>query len=72
MTIIISAVLLLVMIVRSSRWLAARWRDFVTASSYLEAHDDELPADYGMNPERPWERRPRRRARLALSLTARA
>jgi hypothetical protein len=30
MTLIISTVLLLVMIVRSSRWLAARWREYVT------------------------------------------
>jgi hypothetical protein len=64
--IMISAVLLLVMIVRCGRWLAARWRGFVTGSSYQPAGDDELPADYGMNPQRPWERRLRRRARLAL------
>ncbi len=65
MPVIILTVLLLVLIVRSSRWLAARRRDYVTGISYPETHDDELPADYGMTPERPWERRPRPRARLA-------
>jgi hypothetical protein len=59
----ISAVLLLVMVVRCGRWLAARWGGLVTVTSYQP--DDELPADYGMNPQRPWGRHPRQRARLS-------
>jgi hypothetical protein len=62
--IFISTVLLVVMTVRCGRWLAARWRGSVTGSSH-EWMLEELPADYGMNPQRPWERRPRRGARLA-------
>lgn len=54
-------VLLLVLIVRSGRRLAACWRDLVTGTGY-QPGDDELPADYGLNPERPWERRQRRSA----------
>jgi hypothetical protein len=57
MSILMSMVLLLTMIVQGSRWLAARWGD--------QWREGELPADYGMNPERPWERRPRKKARLA-------
>ena len=52
-----SMVLLVTMMIQGSRWLAARWSD--------QWREGELPADYGMNPERPWERRPRKKAHLA-------
>jgi hypothetical protein len=53
---IILAVLLLVMIVRYGRSLAAHRYEVE-----LLEWEDELPADYGMNSQRPWERRPRHR-----------
>lgn len=49
---ILMMVLLLSMCVKFGRALATRRRC-----------SDELPADYGMNPGRPWERRPRGVAR---------
>jgi hypothetical protein len=55
---IILVVLPLAMIVRYGRFLAARRRH------QLE-WDVELPADYGMNAQRPWERRPRQARRAA-------
>jgi hypothetical protein len=42
MTIILVVVLLLVMIVRFGRWLAASSRALVTATGYQPARDDEL------------------------------
>lgn len=45
---ILVVVLLLTLCVQGGRRLAARRRLC-----------EELPTDYGMNPARPWERRPR-------------
>ena len=61
MLIILAAVLVLAIIVRGSGRLAALWRGPETIYPWML---EELPADYGQDPQRPWEHSPRRRARL--------